>query len=402
VKFLLIADAFPPLRSSAAIQLRDLSLEFVRQGYSITVMLPDHTIDEPYTFANKDGVEIIRFKTPALKDIGYFWRTAGELLMPLFMLYHWRRSPVSQDKWDGIIWYSPSIFFGPVVKVLKDRFECKTYLIVRDIFPDWAADLNLIPKGITYYFFKLVANFQYSLANTIGVQTHGNKIFFADWERSGKGELKVLHNWLGLEDKTECSISISKTKLAGRRIFVYAGNMGVAQGMEILLDLAYEFRSQEDVGFIFVGRGSALNSLKGLCDRLGLTNVLFYDEIEPEEVPGLYSQCDIGLVALDRKHKTHNIPGKFLSYMRGGLPVLASVNENNDIVKLIDEWGVGFSCTSASSSALKQAADRLLCEIKTDQGYRTRCSALYEDLFAPSSAVTDIVDSLRQVTGLKR
>jgi len=44
--------------------------------------------------------------------------------------------------------------------------------------------------------------------------------------------------------------------------------------------------------------------------------VVFHDEIEPSEIPGLYSQCHAGIVALDPRHKTHNLPGKFLSYMQ--------------------------------------------------------------------------------------
>ena len=89
-----------------------------------------------------------------------------------------------------------------------------------------------------------------------------------------------------------------------------------------------------DVGFVFVGRGTDLVRLKTQSEHRELTNILFFDEIEPDEIPGLYAQCDIGLLSLDKKHKTHNIPGKFLSYMRAGLPVLASVNKDNDIIRL--------------------------------------------------------------------
>jgi hypothetical protein len=54
--------------------------------------------------------------------------------------------------------------------------------------------------------------------------------------------------------------------------------------------------------------------------------VVFHDEIHPDEIPGLYAQCHVGMVALDPRHKTHNIPGKFLTYMQSGLPVLANIN----------------------------------------------------------------------------
>src|SRR5204863_2592464 len=73
----------------------------------------------------------------------------------------------------------------------------------------------------------------------------------------------------------------------------------------------------------------------------GLTNTLFFDEIDSCEMPGLLSQCFIGLLTLDPRHKTHNIPGKFLTYLRAGLPVLARVNPGTDLAYLINNEGVG-------------------------------------------------------------
>jgi glycosyltransferase involved in cell wall biosynthesis len=369
-------------------------MEFVRQGHSISVMLPDPDLLVSYSIDYWEGVQIIRLRTAALRDVGYFRRTFSELLMPFFMLRHWRKSPLLHEQWDGIIWYSPSIFFGPLVKALKAYFDCKAYLIIRDIFPDWALDLGLIGRGLPYQFFKVIANFQYSLANTIGVQTPGNRRFFVDWAKNDNRNLEVLQNWLASEVNKGCSISIEETALAGRKIFVYAGNMGVAQDMGILMDLAYEFRFQMDVGFVFVGRGTDLVRLKTQSEHRELTNILFFDEIEPDEIPGLYAQCDIGLLSLDKKHKTHNIPGKFLSYMRAGLPVLASVNKDNDIIRLIHDNKVGRSCSSPSVFNLKEGAEWLLGDLDANNEFGTRCIDLYQNLFTPAVAVKTIVDAL--------
>jgi glycosyltransferase involved in cell wall biosynthesis len=155
----------------------------------------------------------------------------------------------------------------------------------------------------------------------------------------------VLQNWLAHAPDTGCSISVASSALAGRTIFVYAGNMGVAQGMGILIDLAKRLRSRDDIGFLFVGRGSDAQFLSDEAIRRELGNVVFYDEIEPEEIPGLYAQCHAGIVALDPRHKTHNIPGKFLTYMQAGLPVLASINPGNDLIQIIEGERVGRACT---------------------------------------------------------
>ena len=59
----------------------------------------------------------------------------------------------------------------------------KRYLIIRDIFPQWAVDMGLMRRGLTYRFFDLVARYQYTLADIIGVQSPGNLSYFEDWER---------------------------------------------------------------------------------------------------------------------------------------------------------------------------------------------------------------------------
>jgi hypothetical protein len=52
--------------------------------------------------------------------------------------------------------------------------------------------------------------------------------------------------------------------------------------------------------------------------------VLLFDAIHPDDLPDLYAQCDVGIVSLDPRHKSHSIPGKFLTYMQSGLSVLIS------------------------------------------------------------------------------
>jgi glycosyltransferase involved in cell wall biosynthesis len=236
---------------------------------------------------------------------------------------------------------------------------CKGYLIVRDIFPEWAVDMGLMGRGLPYRFFDAVARYQYSVADVIGVQSTGNQVYFDRWNRRPGRRLEVLQNWLGKTAQKRCSIRISETSLAGRKVFVYAGNMGVAQGMDILLDLAEKLRSRTDVGFLFVGRGSDNARLKAAAQSRQLGNVVFFDEIDPDEIPDLYAQCDAGIVALDPRHKSHNIPGKFLTYMQSGLPVLASINAGNDLAQLIKDGGVGQVCESNQIDELLKFTDKL-------------------------------------------
>lgn len=394
MRIAIIADVFPPLRSSGAVQLRDLSRELARQGHEVTAMIASPGLPEKCRIDVVDGIRVVRLRTPQTKDVNYIRRTIGEFFMPNAMLRNLKKSSVASENWDAVVWYSPTIFLGPIVKALKKASKCPSYLIIRDIFPEWAVDMGLMGRGLPYRFFKTIANYQYSVADVIGVQTPGNLTYFQNEAGTPAKRLEVLHNWLADAPDAGCSINIENTALKGRKIFVYAGNMGIAQGMDALLDLAARLRPRTDIGFLFVGRGSDALRLREASKLRGLDNVLFFDEIDPDEIPGLYAQCDIGLVALDRRHKTHNIPGKFLSYMQATLPVLASINAGNDLVDLIRDKRVGAVATDNSVETLASLAEKLLAEVVVSPELKSRCKALSDEMFSAKAAARQITSAL--------
>ena len=394
MRIALIADAYAPLRSSVAVQLRDLAQEFVLQGHEPIVMVSSAGLGKPWTIEVSAGVQVLRIATLQTKDIGYVRRTFNEMLLPFLMLRGIRKSPFRYVQWDAVVWYSPSIFLGPLVGALKRSSNCRSYLILRDIFPEWAVDMGLLRRGVVYWAFKLVERYQYSVADTIGVQSPSNLGYLAEWAKKPGRRLEVLQNWLAPSPNVGSNVSVAATPLLGRTIFVYAGNMGVAQGMDIFLDLAERLRNRQDIGFMFVGRGSEVSRLRASAVDRALDNIIFRDEVEPGEIPGLLAQCHIGLVALDPRHKTHNIPGKFLTYMQAGLAVLARINSGNDLADLIEREGVGRAYVGESSSALQALAEELVGDQAGRQLMSSRGRALAKSLFSATAAVRQVVAAL--------
>lgn len=391
MRLAIIGDTFPPAKNSGAVQLRDLTRELVLQGNDLTVMIPDSSIKGDWEASTFAGAKILRLRAPRIKDVGYARRTVAELAMPFAMLRSLRKSQFAENHYDGIIWYSPSIFFGPLVKALKRKSHCRSYLIIRDIFPEWAADMGLINRGVIFQFLSAIARYQYSVADVIGVQTEGNLAYFGQWADHALGRrLEVLPNWLGQAGADDCPIDLQNTRLRDRKILVYAGNMGIAQNMDAIIDLATEFRNRHDVGFVFVGRGSEVTRLKNLAATRNLSNVLFYDEIDPDQVPNLYNQCHVGIVSLDPRHKSHNIPGKFLTYMQSGIPVLANVNKGNDLISLINEGQVGGACGDGGGEELVLMAERILKWQENDPEMSRRCKQLFAERFSVASVTHNI------------
>lgn len=394
----LVADAYPPSRTSAALQLKDLALEFLRQGITPTVIAPDSGLQDKSGLVELDGISVLRLKTPAHKNIGRIRRAIAESLMPFFMIRNFRKSDLNNTHWDAVIWYSPTIFLGPFIYFLKRRNTCPSYLILRDIFPAWALDLGLIRKGFAYYFFRIFERFQYSIADCIGVQAIGNLDYFKSWPTFAHKKIEVLQNWLSPKTLSHCSVDISTLPIANRKIFVYAGNMGIAQGMGDLLGLAEALLARSDIGFLFIGRGSDMELLRFDAKNKNLVNTVFCDEIDADQIPGLYAQCHVGLIALDARHRTHNIPGKFLSYLQSGLPVMAIVNHGNDLHLIIEKYQVGKATTDRSQENLRVLASLLVEDISSKNGeISSRCKALASELFSSKTAVEQIMHSLNSM-----
>jgi len=395
MRVLIIVDTYVPARISAALQMHDLAVEFVRQGHRPAVVVPAPELDRAWAIEILDSVEVLRVKAFRTKDVSHVRRVLAELLLPFLLRRGLLQSSLATESWDGVVWYSPTIFLGPMVHWLKRRLGIKAYLILRDLFPDWAVDAGILRRGVAYRFFKWIERYQYRLADVIGVQTPGNiPLVKATTATDSNTRIEVLDNWLSGPADAECSVSLQATPLAGKMVFVYAGNMGAAQGMDCLLELAEDLRNRDDTGFLFVGRGSEVDRLREYATSHALYHVMFMDEIDSKMIPGLLAQCHVGLIALDPRHTTHNIPGKFLTYLRAGLPVLARINAGNDLEQIIEDEGVGCVCVGDTVNQLHKLAEKLLDTPGLRAGMACRGKALAKMKYSSASAVRRIAAAL--------
>jgi len=397
LRILLVVDSYPPMKSSCAFQIKDLAVEMAQQGCDVTVMTPDSRMNTKFFLEESDGVKILRVHAPQTKDIHKIIRVLNEFLMPYVMWKNFKQSPLKKGGWDAVVWYSPTIFFGPLISKLKHTYRCRTYLILRDIFPEWAYDLEIVKKGFTYWTLKAMAFYQYTLADIIGVQSPGNLHYFEGTSFASLKKIEVLNNWLDYVKEQSCPINVNDTKLAGKIILIYAGNMGVAQGMPSLVELIDQFRSIEDVGFILIGRGSEFVRLEQEIKFLKLENVLMYEAVDRGELHTLFRQCDIGLVWLDQRHKTHNIPGKFLSYMQAGLPVLANINPGNDLETIIRSNDVGEVCVTNNSLERFSYANSLINKIRLGSISKEKSLDLFKKEFTARRAAAQIIVGINEL-----
>ena len=123
---------------------------------------------------------------------------------------------------------------------------------------------------------------------------------------------------------------------------------------------------------------------------LKLNNTLVYKEIPPSLLNDVFKQVHFGIVFLDKNHKSHNIPGKFLAYLQAGLPVFASVNPLNDLHYIIKKENVGFSTDSDDLLVNQKGINYMIKNFPNKKVAEDRAKKLFQTKFSTEVAAKKI------------
>ncbi len=395
MRILVLVDCYLPSCKSGAKQMHDLSVELLRYASNVTVLTASHEISSTIDFSMEEGVRVIRVRTPRIKGAGHVARAITEMRLSSLVWGRARRYLLNHPA-ELIIFYSPSIFWGALVHRLKSLWRCQTYLILRDIFPEWAAEAGVLSRGFVYKFFRRQAIKQYDSADVIAVQSPGDLAYFHANFPEMCHRLETLYNWTRLHETSLPNTEYRrKLGLGNKVVFFCGGNLGIAQDVDNLLRLAASLRHDERIAFLFVGDGSESRRVQKAIVELGLSNGRYLPAVAQQEYLAMVSEFDVGLISLDRRLTNHNIPGKMLSYFYSGIPVLASVNPKNDLFGLLEENQAGRCAPNGDDARFRMAALELTenRDLRVQLGRNGR--ALLERDFTVETAAKQIVARVR-------
>ncbi len=275
------------------------------------------------------------------ENISFLKRFFFELLIS-FRIFFLMLKMKKIRQYDILIWYSPTIFWGPLIALLSLFRKSYRYLILRDIFPQWSIDLNIIKKGsVSNKILNYFENLQYKVADKIGINSEGNLSYFANNKNYSK-KIEVLKTWYKTDVKEELlPLNLLKKIPSKKKILLYVGNMGLAQDQDFFIKLVKKMGLDESFIFLVVGtKEKDKKNLEAEKQKLGLNNLIILDSIEQCFVESICKASFIGIFSLDSRHTTHNIPGKFLQYLSSGLPVLGLCGKGDVSNLVIDnEFG---------------------------------------------------------------
>lgn len=390
MRILILVDCYLPSTKSCVSLTHDLTFELAKQGHEVVLLAPIDEAEQHATIQRIENVAIMRVRTGAIKDVPRPIRALREMTMP-HALWHAARDLLLSKRIDLVIHYSPSIFFAPLVRRVKSVWGCPAYLILRDIFPKWAKDCGILKDGLVFKFFQREAIRQYDAVDVIGVESEGNVRYFAKAFPDRNYCVEVLNNWMAL-DKVPVESAVHRRRLGldNRLIFFYGGNMGVAQGMDGIVGLIRALRYDDRVRFLLVGEGCEVPRIRELAERERLSNVILLPPVDQKTYLSMLSEADVGMVSLARGLGTHNVPGKALPYMYFSLPILASLNPENDLLQVIRDKEVGFAVEAGDHAGLIDGARRLLENATLRERLGANARRLLEERFSAAAAARQI------------
>jgi glycosyltransferase involved in cell wall biosynthesis len=397
MKVLLVSDAYLPLRKSVAALMSDLAAEMVDQGHEPTVVTLSSEIEGDWSLTQDEAVEILRVRIGPIKSLrldrlGLLRRAFAEISLSWRLWHAFKRTPVFERSFDAIVWYSPTIFLGRFVAKVARLQRCPRYLVLRDIFPRWAVEAGILRKGVAYWLFRLFEKYQYRVASVVGVESPGNLPYFDLRGPQPHPRVEVLRNWV--RSRKRIVSTVDERATATPKVLAFGGTMGPAQDMNNILRLAARLLSYQHIKIVLVGSGSDLPRLKVAASKTGLTNVEFMGEMAPFDFEAFLSTCFLGLISLDRRLTSHNIPGKLLSYLESGLPVVASVNPENELKKVLEQNSAGFVCVNGDDDAFASAVLRIVSDASLWREMSANASKLGESMFSASTAVHQIAKAM--------
>ena len=308
----------------------------------------------------EDGFHVLRVKIGNIKKCNIIEKGISTILIESQYKSAVKRY-FSDVKFDIVLYSTPPITLCGVIKYVKKRDGAKSYLMLKDIFPQNAVDIGMMSKGgvsgILYKYFRRKEKKLYAISDKIGCMSQANCDYVLKNNTEVDAErVEICPNATELRDM---SVSDADRKALrekyeiplDKRVFVYGGNLGRPQGVSFIIECLKAQRDNGDAYFLVVGDGTEYTRLEAYINEDKPQNVRLMQRLPREDYNKLVASCDVGMIFLDHRFTIPNFPSRLLSYMQARLPVLACTDPNTDVGRVIVEGGFGWWCESNDTGA---------------------------------------------------
>lgn len=334
----------------------DLLREFVKNRHKVCVISPVERRKKKHTrLIQEEKAIILKLEIGNIQKTNIIEKGISTVsIEPVFIAGI--KKYFSNIKFDLVMYSTPPITFCNAIEYIKKRDNAKTYLLLKDIFPQNSLDMGMLSKsgvkGFIYKYFRSKEKKLYAISDHIGCMSQANVEYVIKHNPEVNPEIvEVCPNSvdpvdMSCSEQNRTSIRNKYGIPLDKKVFIYGGNLGKPQGINFLVKCLYSQRKNLDVFFLIVGEGTEYGKLKKYMDKYSPVNTKLMKSLPKKDYDTMVGACDIGMIFLDHRFTIPNFPSRLLSYMQAKLPVLACTDSNTDIGKVIVDGGFGWWCES--------------------------------------------------------
>lgn len=343
----------------------DLMQEFERNGHEVYIACSSEKRNGQQTALNEEkGKNVLRIRIGNLTgnvnliEKGLSTVSLESIFIKAIKTYF------QGVKFDLIIYSTPPITFARAVGYFKKRDNAKTYLLLKDIFPQNAVDIGLMKdKSLLHRYFRSKEKKLYGLSDYIGCMSQANVDFVLNHNPNIPADrVEVCPNSIfpAESDQADKREIRTKYKIPDDCItFIYGGNLGKPQGIDFVVECLKSNMNLNDRFFIICGKGAEYYKLEAFYKHHKPSNLLLINGLPKKEYDELVIGCDVGLIFLDHRFTIPNFPSRLLSYMECAMPVVACTDANTDIGQIICDGRFGQWCKSNDNDSFKDIIDSI-------------------------------------------
>lgn len=343
----------------------DLIRAIADKGYNVYVVAPrQRRSGLPTAVSTYGNIHVLKVMTGNITKVGLVEK--GLTTLKIESNYEDAIKEHFNDvKFDLIVYSTPPITFERVVRHLKKKHNAKTYLILKDIFPQNAVDIGLMRnKGLMWRYFRRRERTLYQLSDIIGCMSPANMNYVLKHNPDiSKDKVEIFPNSIKPISrfvKRKNSVLLSKYNIPENTVlFVYGGNLGKPQGIDFLIEVIDNFHQVENSSLMIVGSGTEYAKIEKHILSTRPVNVALHNYLPKAEYDELLRSADVGLIFLDPRFTIPNFPSRLTAYMESSIPIIAATDVNTDLKDVLIESKSGFWSVSGDLDSFLNNARRL-------------------------------------------
>jgi len=371
MNIVIISDRYAPEARAAAYLSELLAQGLVKRGHAVTVVtrtpsdfLPGGTPQSVAKHEIREGVAIFRSGGLPHSSRNLIVRALDQIVVAVQVIFARLRS----ERPDVIVVYSPPI--AMLLPALIHRFWRRIPFVINlhDLYPRTAVELGVLKNSLLIRFFETFEKVAYSVASQIVVAAPASRRILTEEMAVPLQKVHLVHNYV---DTASCvpgpreNVFRARHGLSNKFVVLYAGLMGLAQDLQVIIDCAREMSHNDEVAFVLLGDGALAGKWRSAARDL--PNVHFYGPVANEDYYEALRAANVCLVPLSANFKGPAVPGKSQTIMAAGRPLIAIVPEGNDTIELLNRAHCGFALDPGRADQLRNliellTADSSLCE----------------------------------------